>query len=317
MSDVLTSCGPQPLPADAALCGHTAEHFAEVALMLEPRGRLWVKSPLLVRSALYRAFGGLLSAFEQRLCDLFTESLACGATELLPEWEEVYGTRAGGCSLPGQTSTEYRQARVCAARQALSVTTLADLQTLLRAATGCDTLTVTQYTPHEQSAFGQALGQAGQSAFGTTIINAGDSAFGQQVTGIPGRVSTATQPTVSAQTNAIADAAASTFGAAVAEVAWSVFSSGVDLSTTPAFERLPQGLCVRGLRPPAPSVSVYENPIEDPTSSVFGNSVDTPTDSAFAQDQRVLCERTPEVVDVITCLMNKHTPAHLEWRFCD
>jgi uncharacterized protein YmfQ (DUF2313 family) len=258
----------------------------------------------------------LLSAFEQRMCDLFSESLACGATELLPEWEAVYATRTGGCSLPTDTSIEYRQAQVCAARQTVSVTTLADLQTLLRAATGCNTLTVTQYTPHQQSAFGDAL-QPSQSSFGTTIVNTGDSAFSQQIIGIPGRVSDAVLPTVSAFTHAVVDANASTFGGGVGQAAWSVFSHGVDLTTTDAFEHLPQGLCVRGLRPPAPSVSVYENPIEDPTSSVFGSAVDTPTDSAFTQDQRDLCERTPEVVDVITCLMNRHTPAHLEWRFCE
>lgn len=133
-------CTLGPDPAAAPLCGHTAEQFGEAALGLEPRGAIWCKTFSTVKAALYRAFGKLLSDVEQRMCDLFRESLACGSVELLPDWEREYG-------LPGNCAFESypidiagRQAQVCAARQASAIITLPQLQALLRLALQCDYL---------------------------------------------------------------------------------------------------------------------------------------------------------------------------------
>lgn len=129
-------CAPGPAPALGALCGHSAEQFAEAALGLEPRGGAWCKLFTTTKAALYRAFGQLLSDFEQRLCALFTESLACPSVELLGEWEVEYG-------LPGECATSYptdlagRQAQVCAARNANGIRTLSQLEALLQNALQC------------------------------------------------------------------------------------------------------------------------------------------------------------------------------------
>jgi hypothetical protein len=129
-----------PSPADALLCGHTPEQFAEAAFGLEPRGAIWCKTFTTIKAALYRAFGKLLSDFEQRLCDLFTESLACNSVELLAEWEREYGL-PGNCSPESYpTDTPGRQAQVCAARQASGIVTLGQLQALLRQSLQCDFL---------------------------------------------------------------------------------------------------------------------------------------------------------------------------------
>lgn len=129
-------CAPGPSPALGALCGHSPEQFAEAALGLEPRGGAWCKLFGTTKAALYRAFGRLLSDFEQRLCVLFTESLACPSVELLGEWEVDYG-------LPGECINNYptdiagRQAQVCAARKANGLRTLAQLEALLQDALQC------------------------------------------------------------------------------------------------------------------------------------------------------------------------------------
>ncbi|HYW57668.1 MAG TPA: hypothetical protein VE934_11950 [Polaromonas sp.] len=135
-------CELGPDPADAPLCGHSPEQFAEAALGLEPRGALWCKTFVTVKAALYRAFGKLLSEFEQRLCDLFKESLACESVELLSEWEVEYGL-PGNCA-PESYPTDLagRQAQVCAARQASAIITLPQLQALLRRALPCEFLTL-------------------------------------------------------------------------------------------------------------------------------------------------------------------------------
>jgi hypothetical protein len=131
-----------PNPADAELCGHTPEQFAEAALGLEPRGGVWCKGFGTIKAALYRAFGRLLSDFEQRLCDLFRESLACESVELLDAWELEYGL-PGNCA-PESYPTDLagRQAQVCAARQARGIVTLAQLQAVLRTALQCEFLTL-------------------------------------------------------------------------------------------------------------------------------------------------------------------------------
>ena len=64
-------------PADGDLCGHSPEDFAEAQLMLEPRGLAWCKKYTTTKAAIYRAAGAIFSDFEQRICDLFRESLAC------------------------------------------------------------------------------------------------------------------------------------------------------------------------------------------------------------------------------------------------
>ncbi|MES2685733.1 MAG: hypothetical protein V4706_02865 [Pseudomonadota bacterium] len=137
------ACDPGPQPADAPLCGHTAEDFAETALALEPHGDIWCRSFTTVRAALHRSFGKLLSDFELRICDLFRESLACGAVELLPEWEIEYGL-PGDCAFQSYpTDVPGRQAQVCSARQASGIITLPQLQALLRTALQCEFLTLT------------------------------------------------------------------------------------------------------------------------------------------------------------------------------
>lgn len=141
-------CEAQPDPADAALCGHSAEQFAQAALALEPRGVVWCRLVDTTKAALYRAFGGLLADFEQRLCDLFEESLACNSVELLAEWELEYGL-PGDCAAGAYPQDlASRQALVCAARRGTGVRTLADLQALLRAAIGCDLIVVENAVGH-------------------------------------------------------------------------------------------------------------------------------------------------------------------------
>jgi hypothetical protein len=130
-------------PAKSLLCGHTPEEFAEVALVLEPRGALWSKLFTTIRAAVYRAFGKLLSDVEQRLCDLFKESLACQSVELLGEWENEYGL-PGDCVPPGSypTTIAGRQAMVCAARKRRGGISLLDLQAILRGALDCPYLLI-------------------------------------------------------------------------------------------------------------------------------------------------------------------------------
>lgn len=175
-ADQPQACGDQPLPAQAPLCGHSAEQFAEVAMMLEPRGALWLHSTQLLRTAVHRAFGGLLSAFEQRLCDLLRESLACESVELLDQWEAEYGL-PGACAADYPTDLAGRQAQVCAARQGVGVQTLGDLQALLRRVTGCDHITLSITTPGTTSSMGNPLGSMSTSAMGNRIDRPAQSAF--------------------------------------------------------------------------------------------------------------------------------------------
>lgn len=130
------------------LCGHTPEQFAEVALALEPSGIAWCKDFWTVKAALYRAFGSLLSGFEQRLCYLFTESTGCSSVELLSEFELDYGL-PGTCAVGSYpTDLKGRQARVCAVRKSTAISTNAELQAILRLAMQCDYLTVTNAENH-------------------------------------------------------------------------------------------------------------------------------------------------------------------------
>lgn len=146
------ACEPQPLPLEAPLCGHTAEDFATVALALEPRGAAWCKQFTTTKAALYRAFGRLLSDFEQRLCALFTESLACNSVELLSEWEFEYGL-PGDCAV-GTYPVDLagRQGMVCAARRATGISTLPQLQEVLRIALNCPYLTLENFYEHSPEA---------------------------------------------------------------------------------------------------------------------------------------------------------------------
>jgi hypothetical protein len=147
----------QQNPADAPLCGHTPEEFAESALALEPRGEIWQRAFTTTRAALHRAFGRLLSDFEQRMCVLFNESLACGAVELLPEWEAEYGL-PGDCGVGSYpTNIAGRQAQVCAARQSTGISTRLQLQALLRTALECPVLTVEDFYVH--ATVGSGMGQ--------------------------------------------------------------------------------------------------------------------------------------------------------------
>jgi hypothetical protein len=125
-----------------SLCGRSAEAYAEAALGLEPRGWLWCQSFGTVKAQTYRAFGYLLSAFEQRLCDFFLEIIACTAVELLPEWETEYGL-PGNCAIENAQTIESRQAQVCAARRGVGIQTLEQLQQLLRDALQCSILEIT------------------------------------------------------------------------------------------------------------------------------------------------------------------------------
>ena len=159
-----------PNPAQADLCGHSAEQFAEAALGLEPRGSAWCKLFTTTRAALHRAFGKLLSDFEQRLCALFAESLACESIELLAEWEREYGL-PGKCAVGAYpTDTAGRQAQVCAARRASGIVTLAQLQELLRAALQCEYLTLTNVAQHSTvGGWSGGIGQSLQYAGGVCV----------------------------------------------------------------------------------------------------------------------------------------------------
>jgi hypothetical protein len=150
-------CEVQPAAADAPLCGHTPEQFAEVALALEPRGIAWCRLFTTTKSALYRAFGRLLADMEQRMCDLFEESLACNSVELLAEWEIEYGL-PGECAAGSYpTDLAGRQAQVCAARRSTGISTRAQLQALLRIALDCPLLTIDDILVH--SWMGRVMGQ--------------------------------------------------------------------------------------------------------------------------------------------------------------
>ncbi len=152
-------CEDQPVAADAPLCGHTPEQFAEVALALEPRGAAWCKLYTTTKAALYRAFGRLLADFEQRLCDLFTEALACESVELLAEWEQEYGL-PGECAAGAYpTDLPGRRAQVCAARRNTGISTREQLQALLRIALDCPLLTLEHIFVHSwmNSTMGQPL----------------------------------------------------------------------------------------------------------------------------------------------------------------
>jgi len=145
--DFRSSCGDAPTnPADAPLCGHSAEDFAEAAFRLEPRGIAWCKKKTTIKAAIYRAFGVLLSDFEQRICDLFNESLACGSVELLEDWEREYGLPSPCLAAYYPTDVPSRQALVCAARRGSSALSLSDLETLIRDTIDCPELTLTVTT---------------------------------------------------------------------------------------------------------------------------------------------------------------------------
>lgn len=142
------ACEPQPLPLDAPLCGHTPEDYATAALALEPRGAAWCKVFTTTKAALYRAFGKLLSDFEQHLCALFTESLACESVELLSEWEFEYGL-PGECAVGSYPiDLAGRQGMVCAARRAQGISTLLQLQEVLQIALQCPHLRLENFYEH-------------------------------------------------------------------------------------------------------------------------------------------------------------------------
>jgi uncharacterized protein YmfQ (DUF2313 family) len=102
------------LPPEAlALCGLTVDDFRMLFLDLLPTGYAWSKTP---GSVMYAVFDGAAeepARVAARDCDLEEESYACGATELLPDWERV-------CGLPDECTTgvdyplETRRAFVCA-----------------------------------------------------------------------------------------------------------------------------------------------------------------------------------------------------------
>ncbi len=119
------------------LCGHPAERFAEVALQAEPTGAIWCKQYGTVKAALYRAFGGLLAQFNDRLCDLLRENTGCESVETLAEWEVEFGLPSA-CQTDYPTDTAGRQAQVCAARLGGNIRTIQDLQSGLITATGCE-----------------------------------------------------------------------------------------------------------------------------------------------------------------------------------
>jgi hypothetical protein len=123
------------------LCNHPAERFAEVAMQLEPMGEFWCKQYGTIKAKLYLAFGGLLSAFNQRLCDLLRENTGCEAVETISEWEFEYGLPSA-CQVDYPTDLAGRQAQVCAARRGGSIRTLLELQALIRVATQCDYVTL-------------------------------------------------------------------------------------------------------------------------------------------------------------------------------
>jgi hypothetical protein len=137
----------QPSPADAKLCGHTAEQYAEAALMLEPRGDVWCRLLGTIKAALYRAFGKLLADLDARICDLVRESTGCEAVELLGEFEEMYGLPSA-CMTNYPTDLAGRQAMVCAARQSIGISTLDQLQALLQTALNCPHLRLENFVTH-------------------------------------------------------------------------------------------------------------------------------------------------------------------------
>lgn len=142
-----SSCGEEKQnPYEAALCGHTPEDFAECALKLEPRGFFWCKDFGTIKSALYRAFGKLLSDFEQKVCVLFNESLACNSVELLDEWEQEYGLPPKCAIAFYPTDLAGRQAMVCAARNASNRITTQQLEDLLQLALNCEFLKIENTT---------------------------------------------------------------------------------------------------------------------------------------------------------------------------
>lgn len=134
-------------------CQHSAEQFAEAALMAEPRGAFWSKGFGTIKAALYRSFGRLLSEFETRLCSVYKELLACDSVELLAEWEAEYAT---ACVDTSKLSLQARQALVCQARSGSNILTLLQLETLLQTALECPILRV-EYAYAEHSYVGEGV----------------------------------------------------------------------------------------------------------------------------------------------------------------
>jgi uncharacterized protein YmfQ (DUF2313 family) len=132
----------KPTPADGELCGHSPEDFAEVQLKLEPRGYAWCKDYGTVKAAIYRACGKIFSDFEQRICDLFSESLACSSVELLNEWEIEYGLPKPCFQGSYPTDILTRQKLVCEARKGGGSKTLTEIVQILRDALECGFLDI-------------------------------------------------------------------------------------------------------------------------------------------------------------------------------
>lgn len=131
-------------PADGDLCGHSPEDFAEAQLMLEPRGLAWCKKYTTTKAAIYRAAGAIFSDFEQRICDLFRESLACDSVELLGEWEIEYGLPKPCYIGAYPTDVKSRQLLICAFRKAGGVKTLAEILDIISDAIECPSFNITR-----------------------------------------------------------------------------------------------------------------------------------------------------------------------------
>lgn len=134
------------------LCAiRSPEQYADIALTIGPEGGFWCKEYGTNKAAIYRAFGGILSAFDAAVCNLWRESFGCQAVSLLGEFEQDYG-------LPNACMTSYpadlvgRQGMVCAAIMQGSVQTLGALEHLLQTALDCPYLTLThKYASIEDS----------------------------------------------------------------------------------------------------------------------------------------------------------------------
>ncbi len=155
----INNCQNFAQPESYEFCNiKSPSEYAQVAKRIEPMGVFWdCLSPL--KMALHKAFGSLLSDFERAMCKLQKESLACGSTELINEFEADYGLPSG-CSKSYPTDLAGRQDMVCAAKKSIGISTIDQIQDLLQTATNCPNLKITDSTIH--STYGGWTGGYGQ-----------------------------------------------------------------------------------------------------------------------------------------------------------
>lgn len=74
-----------------AVCGFTADDYAEVMADLRPSGAVWPRDPASVQMLTLRGLATEYARLHGRDCDLLEESYPGTATETITDWERVLG----------------------------------------------------------------------------------------------------------------------------------------------------------------------------------------------------------------------------------